>query len=507
MGLVRDVATAPEPRHARAVTHAAGAVIALALLLQLGVLVRRSWAQYHSGNVAVDFAIFHQAWHQIGQGDLSPVSTLLRYPYWQSHFELIMWPLSLVGLLFPSGATLLVLQDLAIVGSELLALLWVLEVTQRDRTWRPWHLLPVLTALLLLVTSDRIQLAARGDFHFQPFATLLLLGGARALWRGEIRRAWYWLLPALLTGDVAGTYLAGLGLSAAVARRDTRATGLALVAVGAGWTVSVGLLGASRGSAIGGYQPLVDERLPSSGGALLVVLVALLLHPARPLSVLWSKLDLFATNLVGTGLVGLLHPWTFGVTAVVLLANGLQESTAFLAPFQNFPALLFGTVGTALSLDWLGRRAAAQRADAAGPVVPAALVMAAAVAVVGLLAVLARPATEPGYPEPAGAAAALDLVARAAGPQDQVIASFGIVGRFAGREHVRSYLYPRSTPVEAPRVVFVFSSTIGNVPAPAEQEAAAAAVRALGATPLVDTADVKAFLWVPPAGTSQVTLP
>lgn len=524
VGLARDVATPPEPRRSRSLIRATQALIALALLLQLAVLVRRSWAQYYAGNVAFDFAIFYQAWHQIGRGDLNPDSTLLLYPYWQSHFELIMWPLALVGLVFPSGVTLLVLQDLAIVGAELVALLWVLEVTQRGRTWRAWHLLPVLTTLLLLVTSDRIQLAARGDFHFQPFATLLLLGGARALWRGNPGQAWCWLLPALLTGDVAGTYLAGLGLSAAVARRDTRLTGLALIAVGTGWTVLVSLLGANQGSAIGGYQQLVDEPLPASGGALLMVLAALVLHPARPLALLWSKLDLFAVNLVGTGLLGLLHPWTFGVTAVVLVANGLQLGTAFLAPFQNFPALLFGTVGTAMSLDWFGRRAAARHADAARsasvaasapaaarPValavgVPAALVMAVAVTLVGLLAVLARPPVESGYPEPAGAAAALDVVARRAGPQDQVIASYGIVGRFAGREHVRSFLYPGPVLVDAPRVVFVFSATIGNMPAPAAQDAAAETVRAL-ATLLVATPDVTAYVWVPPRGTTQVTLP
>jgi hypothetical protein len=61
--------------------------------------------------------------------------------------------------------------------------------------------------------------------------------------------------------------------------------------------------------------------------------------------------------------------------------------------------------------------------------------------------------------------------------------------------------------VDAPRVVFVFSATIGNMPAPAAQDAAAETVRALGGTLLVATPDVTAYVWVPPRGTTQVTLP
>lgn len=492
-----------QPRQSRYLLGAAHTVIALALSSQFVFLVLRSRAQYDSGAVAMDFAIFHQAWAQMASGVLSPYSTIVNHAYWQSHFELLMWPLSLVGTVFPSGVTLLVVQDLAIVASEAVALLWALEVVRRGRTMRPWHLLPVLTALLLLVTSNRIRVAALSDFHFQPFATFLLLGGARALWRGNTRKAWYWLLPVLLTGDVAGTYVAGVGLSAVVARRDTRRTGLAMIAVGAGWTVFVGLLGANRGSAIAGYQHLVDDPLPASGGALLAVLAVLLLHPSRPLSVLWSKLDLFGADLAGTGLLGVLHPWTFGVVAAVMVASGLQESVVFFSPFQNFPAIMFATVGTAMVLDWTGRRAETAHTSS-GIGRPA---MVSAVVVVALVAVLGSPAAGPGFPEPPGAAADLAAVDRELRSEDQVVASFGIVGRFAGREHVRMFFVPGPVPVEAARVVFVFSWTIGNVPTAAAQEAAAEAVRALGVTPIVDTADVKAFVWSPPPGTEQIALP
>ncbi len=486
--------------------HVARAVISIGLLIQLAVLLRTSWTQYHSGSVSMDFAIFHQAWHQIGAGDLNPFSTIVGYPYLQSHLELAMWPLALVGVVFPSGVTLLVLQDLAIVGAEAIALLWVLDVVRRDRTLRPVHLLPVGTALALFLGSEQIRSAAQSDFHFQPFATLFVLGAARALWRGDTRRVWIWVIAALLTGDVAGTYVAGLGVSALLARRDTRLVGLGLMAAGASWTAGVGLIGANNGSAIAGYAYLVDEPLPASGSALLVVLGALLLHPSRPLAVLRDDFAVFAPQLASTGAIGLLHPWAVGVCAVTVLAGALQESEAFLLAFQNFPLLLFATAGTAMWLDWLSRGATGAR-GARPPSQGRRVVTAGAVLAVAAVTLLGSADTPPSHSYRPGAAAALEAVDRQLTAQDQVIASFGLVGRFAGREDVRFFLVPAQIPVEAERVVFVFSPTIGNMPTPDAQEAAADAVRDLGARPIVETDDVRAYVWEPPAGTTSITLP
>lgn len=489
-----------EPRLVRA-------AIGLVLLLHLAALLRRSWLQWNAGSVSQDFAIFHQAWALIGSGHLDPDSTIVGYPYWQSHFELIMWPLALLHPLFPSGFTLLVLQDLAIVGAELMAVLWVLEVTRRDRSPRLVHLLPVAVTLLLLVTNERIWAAAKGDFHFQAFATLALLGAGRAVWRGQKRAPWVWVLLALLTGDVAGTYVAGLGLSALVARKDTRLTGLALIVAGGVWTAGVGLLGANRGSAIGGYQHLVDDPLPAGGAALLMLVAALVLHPGRPLSVLWGKAGLFRAEFTATGLLGLVHPWTFGVVLVVAISGGLQQSLAFFAPFQNFPALVFGTAGTGMVLDWLGRRAAAGAGARARGVLLGRVALAVAVVLVVATATVGRRPAEASFPEPASAAGALDQVQQALRPGDEVIASFGLVGRFAGRENVFYFIFPASVPVAADQVVFVFSPTVGNMPTPGDQLTAAETVRALGATPIVQTDDVLAFRWTPPAGTTQIQLP
>jgi hypothetical protein len=492
---------APEPPwwavpRARALAVAAAAV----LLGQLVLLVERSWAQWSAGALSLDFAIFHQAWSQIAAGDLSPWVSVGDYPYWQSHFEVMMWPLALLGIVFPSGFTLLVVQDLAIVGAQALAVLWALEAASRRPVGRWWWAVPPLLVLGLLLTNPHVYRAATSDFHFQALATFFVVGAARSLWRGSRRTTtWAWVVAALLTGDVAGTYVVGLGLSALVARRDTRRTGALLVLAGVGWVAFAALLGANRGSQIGGYGHLVGRELPDGAAGAFLVLGALLLHPDRPLAVLWDRAPSLLQYFGGSWLA-LLHPWTFGVVLVVLGTNALHSATIFSgSSFQNLPVVVLGALAAGLLADWLRRRAPARPALAGGAV--AAVVVATAVW---------RPEVEPPLTQPAAAAEAVSQVETLLRPDDQVVASFGIVGRFADRPRVEWYLAAGSViPVQDDaRVVVVLSPTVGNMPTPPDQRAAAASLAAVpGAQRLVDTPHLTAWAWEPPPGTTQITLP
>lgn len=469
------------------------------LLGQLAVLVARSQSQWARGNLSLDFAIFHQAWSQIAAGDLSPWVSVGDYPYWQSHFELAMWPLALLGTVFPSGLTLLVVQDLAIVGAEALAVLWALEAATRRAVSRWWWVVPPLLVLALLVSSPHIYRAGMSDFHFQPLATFFVVGAARSLWRGSRRRVtWAWVVGALLTGDVAGTYVVGLGLSALLARRDTRRTGGLLVLAGTGWVAIAALLGANRGSQIEGYAHLVPRTLPDGSSAAFVVLGALLLHPDRPLLHLWERAPVLLSHFAGAWLA-LLHPWTFGVALVVLGTNGLHSAEVFsTSSFQNLPVVVLGALAAGLFADVLRRR------------VPTPAVAGGAVAGLVLVTALWRPEVEPPFPQPASAAEAVARVDGLLRPDDQVVASFGIVGRFADRPAVEWYLAAGATfPVnEGSRLVVVLSPTVGNMPTAPDQRAAAESLEDLpGAQLLVDTPDLTAWVWEPPPGTRSVTLP
>lgn len=225
-------------------------------------------------------------------------------------------------------------------------------------------------------------------------------------------------------------------------------------------------------------------------------MTALLLHPDRPVEHLWDRLPLLGSAF-STTWVGLLHPWTFGVMLVVATTNSLQSAVIFTAaPFQNMPVITFGAVGAALLLDALRRRTR----PAVGVAGAAALVLATAVW---------WPVAEHDFPRPDRAEPAIARVDAALRPDDQVIASFGIVGRFADRRAVEWYLAAGAEiAVEDEPVVFVLSPTIGNMPTGPDQRAAAESLRALpGVEVLVDTPDVMAFRWQPPPGTTSVVLP
>jgi hypothetical protein len=483
------------------------AAIACTLLIQLVLLLVDSWHRYHSGIVSQDFAIFFQAWHQIGAGHLNPTCTVLGYPYWRSHFELAMWPLALLGTLFPSGVTLLFAQDCALVAAEALGALWVLEAAARRRTVRPFHLIPVAAVLVLFAANQQVFTVAGGDFHFQALACPFLVAAARDLWAGRSGRAWVWVGITLLAGDVAGTYVAGLGISVLVARRGARPTAGALILAGVAWTGFAGLIGANLGSNMAGYAGVVGHALPARG-ALVVLGIALVAHLGRVVSILGDKWGLLGHATLGGGLLGLAHPWTFGVTLVVLAQNALQDNPIFLSPFQDSPAIIFGTVGTGLVLAAIVPRLSALsprlRAD---PSVLLIAVVAASLAVVLGSTVIWRPASDRLPTAPHGVAAQLDAVAGRIPPDAQVIAGFGLVGRFAGRGDISTFIGSTTKVISSRTVVFVFSPTIGNQPLPAEQLAAGTAVQADGAIPLWETADLQAYVWRVPEGVRTVTLP
>jgi hypothetical protein len=236
--------------------------------------------------------------------------------------------------------------------------------------------------------------------------------------------------------------------------------------------------------------------------------IALLTHFGRVGHILGEKWGLLGHATLGGGLLGLVHPWTLGVALVVLAQNALQNSPIFLSPFQDSPAIVFETVGTGLVLAAIVPRLSALsprlRAD---PRVPLVTLVAASLVVVLGSTVIWRPAGDRLATAPHGVAAQLDAVAGRIPPDAQVIAGFGLVGRFAGRADISTFIGSTTKVISSRTVVFVFSPTIGNQPLPAEQLAAGKAVQADGATPLWETPDLQAYVWQVPEGVQTVTLP
>lgn len=476
-------------------------LVAAMLLVQLAVLAVRSRHQWQHFNLSLDFAIFHQAWHQIGAGNFNPRLSVFDYQYWQSHFELITWPLAYLAHFWrDDGLSLLYLQDLATVASEAIVVAWVWTETRTRRGRVARVALPV--TVVLLVANPWLYRSAGQDFHFEALATFFTLFAAFDLWYGR-RRGWIWAGLALMCGDVAGTYIAGLGLSFLVAGKRTRGKGAALVTAGIGWVAVAALLKANRGSGIAEYSYLASsQRVPAGIGGVVAVGHGMLRYPLRPVQAIGKRLGKVWQNLAPSGVVGLVAPWSLGVMLAVLVANVLNQRPDFIEPsYQDLPVYLFGVLGAVLLAHALSERGGAL--GVVGLAVAAAMTANALFFDAGHYGDLDRVHVSK------AAAGQLSAVRRQIPNEAQVIATFGVAGRFAGRRSVRVISYGgEKIPVDAGTVVFVFAPTAGNQPLPIEILAPAERyVRdTLGAQRIYHGSEVDAYEWHPSAETS-VTFP
>lgn len=78
---------------------------------------------YQRYGLTADFAQYHQSWVKIAHGDLNPYDTVGGFPFWQNHFELIVWPMSVLYWVWPHDINLLWIQDSCVVATELVAAL------------------------------------------------------------------------------------------------------------------------------------------------------------------------------------------------------------------------------------------------------------------------------------------------------------------------------------------------------------------------------------------------
>lgn len=501
-----ELAGRPRPLTARILL-----VCRLAFAAQFVWLAAFSTVEYQRGDLTIDFSIFDQARWLLTHGHWDPYDTVVGYPFWRSHGEVLMWPLAQLTRLPPGGLWLLWIQAAAIAGCGWVALSWLADLTSSKTEPRltPWLL--GLSGVLMLADPWSYQTAAF-DFHFQALAALFALLAARELFGPARRRLWAWATLILLSGDVSALYLVGVSISGLlVAGRDRRRSSLALGAAGLAWLAMLTALHADRGSGLeAGYGYLAGGTTLAAGGSLASVARGLVTHPGRALSHLWSqRVDVWA-NLAPAGLLGIVSPLGVGVGGLVLLSSLLYRSSLFSVPgFQNFPAYPFVAVGTAALLGRLhgaSARWAPERLRRVGLARPAAVTL-------GALAVAWAVVWLPRYPSewltvtPSGASALAE--ARALIPADaEVVASQGVAGRFADRPGLYTVLsVPLTVPVGPGPVYFVLTPTQGiEAPVISTQSALASVAQTLGASLLEHRAGIWVFRWLPPPDTTQVTL-
>lgn len=504
---------------------------AVLLGLELVLFVAVSTFRYHRFDLYTDFGTYAQAFSVIAHGNLDPFDTFQTYPFWQNHFELAMWPIGLLGSVWPHPIVLLWLQDVAVVATELVALLWIGRICAERVGARRQQV--ALVALVATVANAWWWEATIFDVHFEAFGMPFALLSAYALWRGHYRTAWAAALVGLLFGDVVALSILFVGVAGLLSAR-VRSAGrgvwhaAGLAALGVAWLVLVTALHGNRGSAVPLYYGWIVHEPPNASSW--AVFGALATHPSADLHVLRTQAGAMWRVVATGGALGLLTPWGLLQAIAVLVPVALNVNGPFwLLPagaFQTVTAVPFVLVGTVMVLVWVGTgqpewprlRSGHGRRQPATWRGPAAWVLGAAALALALTQSLPLwDQLASGWDTPSilssvsGPAAAQLRAVQANLPAGaELVVSGGVVGRFTDRQAV----YPvepapqNPIPITSGTVVFVLTDQgEEGVTSSGEQADVAYVAHQLGATTLVHKNGVTALVWHPSRGTPPLVLP
>jgi len=487
---------------------------------QLVILLVQSTYIYGHSQLSQDFYIFEQARYLIAHGAIDPFSTARGFAYWQNHGEFIIWPLAWISrFTLDSGFFLLIVQAASTAGATYVGTSWLIERWERDgRRWGPAPALAVVAGLVVLLINPWTYLADSFDFHLQALDGLLVMLTARALDQGRHRVVALCVLLMLGTGDVAGTYVSALGVSAlvvAAVRRQPIRTGICLIGVGVAWTLVLSALKANQGYSVAlfyGYLTTVSGNTALSEPSLLDVAKGAILHSGRMFSALGRSSTNIWANLAAPGLIGLGSLWALPLVTVTVASYGLIDrglGTPWSRPsFQSVPTYGLITVGSVMVV-----MAALSHSRARWRIFGIAgglLVFAQSLAWAAVM--LPKVPKEWTNVTPAGRTAlarARTMIPAGA----EVIAEQGVVGAFSDHRYVYFSsgvaTNSESFPVHASDVYFVSAfyqaaetPVVDNLPLISEA-AALPGARVIFASPLTGVWIVR---WRPPSGVRKVTI-
>lgn len=478
--------------------HVRYAGYALIVLQLIGFLTWSAITYYHY-SLTFDYSAYAQGWYLIAHGHLDPYDTTMQIPYVRIHGELIIWPLALLYWLWPHGPVLLWIQDFGVAGAEAVAFTWMCEIAGKRRPARQAALIAAV-GVILMVADPWIWWTDSWDYHGEPLTCAFLLLLLRDLANGR-RRAWVWVSVLLFCGDVAGTYLIGAGIGAALASRQSRKRGLAVACLGALSLLLITVLHANTGSGKGlqVYAYLAGGP-PGTTVSMVELVKGALTHPMLALRQLSAKWVDILANLIPGGFLGLFFVPVIPVVIIVLLANNLWPGLLFDTPgFQAFPLYILIPVGTVAVLCWVCQR---QR------ITGIALSCLAAAQALGWAVVWVPQVPGEWLRVPASTVATLAATEAVIPPDAEVVASQGISGRFSDRAAIFPVQGPGSVPVHG-QVWFIITPFAGIETQTIGSEMAFIGELGgpLGATLVTHANGVWVFRWNTPAGTAKVTVP
>ncbi len=400
-------------------------IIGLALLgAQFLAMVAWSVLLWSHFCLTTDYLHYHTAWWLIGHGDLNPASTLVAgHHFWRNDFELIMWPLALVGLVVSHGPVLGIIQDVALVIAETVVFSWMCELAETRLTGRV-RISAVLAGMVLLVANPWAFQTVSYDFHVEPLGICFIVLAARRIMQGR-RAGWLWVLLAVICGNATAVLVVGLGIGMAIAVPRVWRRALGVITIGAGYLVLAITLHANMGAnPINLYGYLAGSRYNSSM-TLVALMGHILTHPSSVISAIWAhRVNLYA-NIAPGGLVGIASPLVMGIWLVNLPMVYLVRGNILSQPlFQQVALYVLVPLGTVHVLISVLRRYPRLGRIFAGLLVANAL----AWSVVWVPIIYHNWLIVPDQ-----TAAVLSSIQKRIPPNAEVIASFGVSGRFSDR--------------------------------------------------------------------------
>jgi hypothetical protein len=405
------------------------------VILAIEAILLCWWSSVLVGRFALtkDFGAYQQAAYLIGHGHLNPYSTVLKLQFWRNDTELLIWPLAVFVRIWPHLTALPWLQDLALVGAQGVAFNWMCDIAAaralRERETKISVALAVV-GLVLLVGNPWTAWTVAFDVHLEPFVTLFTLCAARDIYAGR-RRVWCWVVLSLMCGSVGASYMLGVGVSAALVGRRWSRQGGAVAAVGALWVVFLQAIHGAEATGVLEYNYLYTGHW---GGKLAHhlsgsnIAVKAIEHPWRLAEALWrNKINIWA-NIAPGGAIGLL--WLpLLLPCVLVAAEGGLSTPLFSRPgFQSIALGAFVALGSVALL-------------AAFPVAHSKRRNRALVVAMVLLSLNVVAWSVVWLPDVSrswllvdkGTANVLQRVRAEMRPNDEVLASQGVVGGFADR--------------------------------------------------------------------------
>lgn len=418
----------------------------IVLALQLVAMMAWSATLYWRWGATWDFAIRYQGWWGIAHGNLDPYVSVVHRYFWQDHFEWINWPLAPLSRVWPGALWMALLQDLMVWAGELGALYLVVDAVRRPRwTGRLPGWVAVALVTVLLVANPWVYESISFDVHYQSVgAACFAMLACREMIRGRIPLLVLWVVLCLACGDIAGTYLAAVGLGGVLAGSASRRRGAAVLAIGIGWFVLASAVGGGRGSNfVSHYGYLLSGRhLPGQRVGVGALVAGFATHPIALIRHLWVARTALWAYASSAGGLGLFTPWSV-LPLLVLFESGAGQGPSLRSvPYENFGVVLFVAPLSVVALAWIcdrldvGRLGAAVRhgprflTSRALPLVAASVL--AANALVWAAVWLPRVPGNWLRASPA-AASALDRAAQVIPDDAEVIVSQGVAGRLCGR--------------------------------------------------------------------------